>query len=100
MNDHCFVDPMHIYIDNYCQPPLETVLQAVAALVAVAQLDPCFFTENSEAAFKGKDTKLYPDCAKGGGGGFRYPTVLERYKVRRHQSWIALRQWDHHYNFA
>ena len=63
--------------------PLETVLQAVAALVAVAQLDPCFFTENSEAAFKGKDTKLYPDCAKGGGGGFRYPTVLERYKVRR-----------------
>ena len=52
-------------------------------MVAVAQLDPCFFTENSEAAFKGKDTKLYPDCAKGGGGGFHYPTVLERYKVRR-----------------
>ena len=51
----------------------------MAALVAVTQMDPTFFTGHSETAFKDKDTTSYPDS--GDGGAFRYPTVLERYKV-------------------
>ena len=52
--------------------------QAVAALVAVAQREPTFFTQHSETAFRDKDTTSYPGSD---GDGFRYPTVLERYKV-------------------
>ena len=50
----------------------------MAALVAVAQREPTFFTEHSKTAFKVKDTTSYPGSD---GDGFRYPTVLERYKV-------------------
>ena len=53
--------------------------QAVAALVAVAQSEPTFFTKHSETAFKDKDTTSYPGSESG--GRFRYPNVLERYKV-------------------
>ena len=54
----------------------------MAALVAVAQREPSFFTEHSKTAFKDKDTTSYPDCASGEGDAFRYPSVLQRYKVR------------------
>ena len=56
----------------------------MAALVAVAQREPTFFTEHSETAFKEKDTTSYPATGEedgGTGGVFRYPTILERYKV-------------------
>ena len=64
------------------------IIQAVAALVAVAQREPSFFTEHSKPAFKDKDTTSYPDCASGEGDAFRYPSVLERYKVRASQKYM------------